>query len=900
MSEPIVQPLRHLRSLPLRGARARRLAEDIVALPASPLRRRLLAGSLVALAVLVGVAATIAWQQYDAGRRRALDDAHSRAVTVASLVDTAFGGLINSLTAAAASDTLRSGDVRKVQAYVARIHAPFTAGIGFLDRTGRVQAGVGSGGKPSSIGRSFADRSYFKEPLATGRPYVSEGVRSRVSGRSVFAMSVPVRDVRGQVRGVLVGSVLVTGLKVAAAAKLGYQGLTVIDRNGKVLVAGLPPASNRALVTRLQRNGGDGVVADTGGLRGGRHHAVAFARSKVSGWLVAIDRPRSAMFAPARRALVLDLAGLGGGVAVVLALLAWAARRTRADEARRRESVRRWGELTARLGAAVAPGEVAKGLADAVAAMFPGAAVLVALDEGGGEGLGEAALRGETAGLEQPLLRAARVLRPSAGDTVVLEREADRAAALGVGTAAALGGGAVVAARLGGAAGRGGMAVAVLPGDGALSTVDSSTVRAYAGQAAQAFERALLQQREHRDALTLQHGLLPDELPAAEGVQLAGHYRAGGDGAEIGGDWYDAVRRPDGTLCISVGDVVGHGIPAAVLMGRLRNAFRAYALDGLGPAEIMRRLSRHLDQTDMATALCVEIDPYGRTLAYSSAGHPPALLATSEGVARLDGAPAPPLGVAAAAAFSEGRTGLGDGELLLLYTDGLIERRGTDLHARLALLERTLDDALADSGGGIGAAGAAGAARSGGTSGVLSAERAITTVLHRLVDDRTPTDDVALVLAALAPAPASLDVEISAEPGELAPLRRRLRAWLRAHGMPELRVSHVVTAVAEALNNAIEHGTPSRRSSVHLHAAVDAEAGRLQVRVADRGSWVEARPTPERGRGILLMRGLMDEVRIEPGPDGTVVELVAALEGPATGAAAGTAPVESVSGGDRR
>ena len=148
----------------------------------------------------------------------------------------------------------------------------------------------------------------------------------------------------------------------------------------------------------------------------------------------------------------------------------------------------------------------------------------------------------------------------------------------------------------------------------------------YAEEAAQALVRARSFEHEHAVAVSLQRGLLSEELPAIEGVDLLGHYEAGSAGLEVGGDWYDVVRRSDGIVQISVGDVAGRGLAAAVLMGQMRNAFRAYVYDHSSPAEVLRRMQRHVTGEAMATAVCIALDPYTRRLTYASAGHPPSLL----------------------------------------------------------------------------------------------------------------------------------------------------------------------------------------------------------------------------------------------------------------------------------
>ena len=168
-----------------------------------------------------------------------------------------------------------------------------------------------------------------------------------------------------------------------------------------------------------------------------------------------------------------------------------------------------------------------------------------------------------------------------------------------------------------------------------LDESEQAQVAWYAEQAAQALDRTTAFEREHEVAVRLQRSLLSDRLPEVEGVELIGRYNAGGAGLLIGGDWYDAVRRSDGIVHVTVGDVAGHGVTAAVLMGQLRNAFRAHAYEHTSPAAVLQRMLRHVDEDEMATALCLTLDPYTQELTYASAGHPPSLLVDGDSGRRL-------------------------------------------------------------------------------------------------------------------------------------------------------------------------------------------------------------------------------------------------------------------------
>ncbi|HEV2438548.1 MAG TPA: GAF domain-containing protein [bacterium] len=201
-----------------------------------------------------------------------------------------------------------------------------------------------------------------------------------------------------------------------------------------------------------------------------------------------------------------------------------------------------------------------------------------------------------------------------------------------------------------------------------------SFLQTVAQQCALALERARLYAREHHVAATLQQALLPETLPEIPGIRLDAVYQAAGPEADVGGDWYDAFQLPDGRLALTVGDVAGHGLDAAVLMGEMRHGIRAAALAGHNPAKVLQVADTVLRTGGgrMATAVVIIVDPVKLTFVYAAAGHPPPVLATHNGIEMLE----------------QGTVALGFGEglpmapeplplpsdgLLVLYTDGLIE-----------------------------------------------------------------------------------------------------------------------------------------------------------------------------------------------------------------------------------
>ena len=181
------------------------------------------------------------------------------------------------------------------------------------------------------------------------------------------------------------------------------------------------------------------------------------------------------------------------------------------------------------------------------------------------------------------------------------------------------------------------------------------------------------------------------------GLDLVGHYLPSTDAASIGGDWYEVLPLPDGRVLVAIGDVEGHDIDAATTMGRLRSALQSYALEGHGPAALVGWLEQALTALALPrlASVCVGLlerptaDAPGR-LRWSAAGHPPSLLRRADGrVEVLDGAQSPMLG-ARTDRHREHEAEFGVGDLLLMYTDGLVEDRRRSLREGIALLARQL------------------------------------------------------------------------------------------------------------------------------------------------------------------------------------------------------------------
>ncbi|WP_037682155.1 SpoIIE family protein phosphatase [Streptomyces griseus] len=227
---------------------------------------------------------------------------------------------------------------------------------------------------------------------------------------------------------------------------------------------------------------------------------------------------------------------------------------------------------------------------------------------------------------------------------------------------------------------------------GGYSAVERKYLENLAHRLALAYDNATRYHTERRLALTLQRALLPHRLPQVPGMRLAAHYRASNRGAEIGGDWYDVLALPDSTIGLAIGDVMGHDVDAATVMGQLRSALHSLALEGAGPAQVLARLDAYLQSlaTDrFATCLYAVYDPHRHRLRYAASGHLPPLLVAGGRTAYLEVDPAPPLGLGSTPVGRE--VAFPPGTSLLLYTDGLVENRALSLDAGLTALHDACD-----------------------------------------------------------------------------------------------------------------------------------------------------------------------------------------------------------------
>jgi len=355
---------------------------------------------------------------------------------------------------------------------------------------------------------------------------------------------------------------------------------------------------------------------------------------------------------------------------------------------------------------------------------------------------------------------------------------------------------------------------------------------------------------------SLQHALLPGELPQVPGVSAAARYRPGSAIVDVGGDWYDVIVLPGHRVGIVLGDVVGRGVAAAATMGQLRSAVAALAPHSEHPAQVLDRLDDYgatVRGAALATLVYLDYDPATGLLRYSCAGHPPPILVDRHGaVHRLDDARGVPLSALPGVGRPLAQRVVDAPATLICYSDGLIERRG-----------RTIDDSL----DGL----VAQVSHLHGTT----PDEICDELLEALAGDSPFRDDIALLTAELGTTvPAAFRVSLPAEPGQLATLRLRLRRWAAEAGLDDLRTSDLVLATGEACANAVEHAYRTEASGVIEVEVRIANDGEITACVSDSGRWRERREAPRgRGRGLAMIEAVMDGVSVTHGQGGTIVRM---------------------------
>ena len=360
----------------------------------------------------------------------------------------------------------------------------------------------------------------------------------------------------------------------------------------------------------------------------------------------------------------------------------------------------------------------------------------------------------------------------------------------------------------------------------------------------------------------VQDALLPGDVPLLPGLSVSARYLLAADDARAGGDWFDVVVLPDERVALVVGDVPGGGIGAAAEMARLQAVLHERLAAGSEAADAIASLDRFVEvngESAGATIGVVVVAPTTGDLTYVLAGHPPPLVLEDDGGFRF----LAPLGhrpLGTEGSYSAGRGRLAAGELLVCYTDGLVERHRRDHRSAPLELARVAAAHFADA-----------RQRRGGPQAI---ERAGASTLDELVRASGHRDDVIVLAAHCRPPPAPFDRRLRARREDVDAMVGRLGEWLAGLGTRVVDRVALLHAVEEVADNVVRHAydAASRDAPGTLEVRASAGAdGVLEVSVADRGRWREARSVS--GRGLMVAGSLVDRLTVLRGEEGTTVVL---------------------------
>lgn len=370
-------------------------------------------------------------------------------------------------------------------------------------------------------------------------------------------------------------------------------------------------------------------------------------------------------------------------------------------------------------------------------------------------------------------------------------------------------------------------------------------------QIANALEQAALLARTHRIADRLQRALLPSSFPTIEGAVFDGAYKPASEEAEVGGDWYDAFDTPDGRIAISMGDVAGHGLEAATVMGEIRQALRAASVGEQSPAQVLQQINSVINLRagiGMVTAIFGYYAPPTRQLVYAVAGHPAPILSVEGGFRGFLPGGGIPLGVAETVHAEDFTLTLPPRSCAVFYTDGMTEYGRDVLAGEARLLDASARAHLCDR------------------------ENPAIALQERIFDAQVNRDDAATLTLSCDDGSLPEEFVFSAV-GVNAPIARSImHRFCDLYGLNEDERFSIIAAVGEAIANSVEHayrgGAPGL---IFIRPSVDDES--ITIEVEDHGRWRPFQRREERGRGITLMHELMDRVRISSAQDRTLITM---------------------------
>ncbi|ORV08389.1 SpoIIE family protein phosphatase [Mycobacterium celatum] len=390
-----------------------------------------------------------------------------------------------------------------------------------------------------------------------------------------------------------------------------------------------------------------------------------------------------------------------------------------------------------------------------------------------------------------------------------------------------------------------------------ISAEDRLLVTMLVGHLSLAIQHVRQFENARETSLTLQRAMLPSTDPPAG---FAVRYEPAVPPLEIGGDWYEVLPVGEHQIGIIVGDCVGRSLSAAAVMGQLRSSARALLLTGAEPGMLLEQLdvaAEFIPDAFCTTVFLAILDTESGELRYSSAGHLPAVLvAPRREPTLLSDAQSVPIAVHGRGPRRQASVTVAPGSTLMLYTDGLVERRDASIDDGIARVAEVVANGM-----------------------TLSADAVADAALAEMAPPDGYDDDVAIVVYRRPYRPLSIESDAAAV--ELADIRHRLIAWAREAAVPEDLCADVVLAVNEACANSIEHAYRGHEpGKVRVEAHCD--GAQVRVRIVDTGSWKPAPADPgNRGRGLLLIRAVTDWLEMACTSSGTTVDMTFSLSGEA-------------------
>ena len=850
-----------------------------------PGRSLLWVGLLVAIGLGVG-AAVLSWHAYSTDIARREDRLAATSDLASKSLDQFFASRVALMESVARMPGMQSGDKETIRAELDAVSVGnhgFEIGVGYLDATGKAQV-QSSNAEPTPLPLDLSDRDHVQEVLTTKRPTVSDVIVGRVSGQRMAVVAVPVlAKGDGSLLGMLTASVIIDNLEGSVPLIQSDEGrVRVIDGSGNVVLEDgrgvRRPVMNPAALTGdperydvIETAGSDDTTTVRGpGVLGFPDRLTSSSPVPSTGWTVAVDASASALSDEARSNLIQQLLVIAVLTAIGVAAVLFAIRRARSAHSKMARATRTLGALEG-LSAATTQAQDQTAVAAAALAIFADvfqpAAMLIGLADEDRSRLkvmahqgfsDEAVERFRHFSLDRKSLVTEAYRTP--GTHLMSVEEYDRrftSIATAFRQPATTG---ALARRFSAPRASGAVSLA-LSESFPPSPDDIELFEVMVSLLGEAFGRAASAEIERSVSATFQSALQPKvDLPLGLPVHCAARYVPAQDVASVGGDWFDTFVRDDGCVVVVVGDVVGQGVEAAAVMGQIRSAARAFATTSSTPGEALDRLdafSAHISGAFGATLVLGFVGAEPGHLTIASAGHPPPLLAHGSGVRVLDEVRGTPLG------FDLGHRprntvaiDLSSDDTLVLYTDGLVERRGEIIDVGIARLGHSI-----------------------AREAHLPIQSLADSLLDRCLPDDGGVDDVALVcLRPVSDRPTTFSHIFPADLGEVRAARHNAERWLRDLDLDEELVNDIVLSISEGATNSVRHAY-DRGSEVDVVVEMEVQRSTLVVTVRDAGEWRLARPGNPGGRGLGIIGRVADDVSIDRRTDGTTLRLTFDLSG---------------------